>query len=336
MKREILVVSLVFLFTSCIIPVTQVKALDGYDSLGYVYDTYQVSSSADDAFLTVGSQFNSDWDYVPVKHSYLDTIIGLRFENVSIPDNSTHFGAVRAVYLSLYSDSATYIPEPCLVTGYYCDEYNGSSFSSYSDLLNRAVRANPFSIDCYDLHAVSGVGQWVNSSNFYGQSIGVIPDAPSAITFKILSTSGSGLRQARTFDYNSSLGAKLYVVYELFEATDIFGVFVEKYRGYEIYNNGEYENFYQDYTEVDPVGVLSVSESNPYRIDFDDLGFESCWNDPTYFIRDESLRKILNRMWNHPLFEHESIFTKCPMLSDTFRKEYIDIIPPDAKLPYKM
>ena len=53
-------------------------------------------------------------------------------------------------------------------------------------------------------------------------------------------------------------------------------------------------------------------------------------------IRQEPLKTILERMWNHPIYSESSIFKECPMLSDEFRNKYIDTIPPNAKLPFRM
>jgi MoaA/NifB/PqqE/SkfB family radical SAM enzyme len=53
-------------------------------------------------------------------------------------------------------------------------------------------------------------------------------------------------------------------------------------------------------------------------------------------VRDEPFKDILDRMWSHPMYSEKSVFRECPMLSDDFRSKYIDIIPPDAKLPYRL
>ena len=53
-------------------------------------------------------------------------------------------------------------------------------------------------------------------------------------------------------------------------------------------------------------------------------------------VRDEPLKEILDRMWSHPMFSENWVKKECPMLNEEFRKKYIDTIPPDTKLPYKM
>jgi MoaA/NifB/PqqE/SkfB family radical SAM enzyme len=53
-------------------------------------------------------------------------------------------------------------------------------------------------------------------------------------------------------------------------------------------------------------------------------------------VREESLKAILERMWNHSMFSESCIKKECPMLNEEFRKKYIDIIPPGTKLPFKM
>jgi len=53
-------------------------------------------------------------------------------------------------------------------------------------------------------------------------------------------------------------------------------------------------------------------------------------------VREEPLKTILERMWRHPMFSESCMFKECPMLSEEFRKKYIDTIAPDAKLPFRM
>lgn len=53
-------------------------------------------------------------------------------------------------------------------------------------------------------------------------------------------------------------------------------------------------------------------------------------------VRDEPLKVLLDRMWSHPMYSEPCIFSECPMISEEFRNKYIDTIPPDAKLPFRM
>jgi len=53
-------------------------------------------------------------------------------------------------------------------------------------------------------------------------------------------------------------------------------------------------------------------------------------------VREEPLKTILERMWKHPMFSESCMLKECPMLSEEFRKKYIDTITPDAKLPFRM
>lgn len=53
-------------------------------------------------------------------------------------------------------------------------------------------------------------------------------------------------------------------------------------------------------------------------------------------IRDEPLKDILERMWSHEMFEMDWTKKECPMLNDEFRKKYIDTIPKDWKLPFRI
>ena len=53
-------------------------------------------------------------------------------------------------------------------------------------------------------------------------------------------------------------------------------------------------------------------------------------------IREEPVKKILERMWKHPMYNEPCLAEECPMLSDEFRRKYIDTIPADAELPFQM
>lgn len=53
-------------------------------------------------------------------------------------------------------------------------------------------------------------------------------------------------------------------------------------------------------------------------------------------IRQEPLKTILDRMFNHPIYKHSCMSKECPMINEDFRKKYINLIPDGTKLPYRM
>jgi MoaA/NifB/PqqE/SkfB family radical SAM enzyme len=53
-------------------------------------------------------------------------------------------------------------------------------------------------------------------------------------------------------------------------------------------------------------------------------------------IREETVKAILERMWKHPMFGERCVSEECPMLSNEFRAKYIDTIPVEAELPYRL
>ncbi len=53
-------------------------------------------------------------------------------------------------------------------------------------------------------------------------------------------------------------------------------------------------------------------------------------------VREEQLKTILERMWDHKMFSEDWVHKECPMLNEEFRKKYIDTIQPNTKLPYKI
>jgi MoaA/NifB/PqqE/SkfB family radical SAM enzyme len=53
-------------------------------------------------------------------------------------------------------------------------------------------------------------------------------------------------------------------------------------------------------------------------------------------VREEPLKIILEKMWENPMFCEDWAKKECPMLNKEFRKKYIDSIPSNIKLPFKM
>lgn len=65
---------------------------------------------------------------------------------------------------------------------------------------------------------------------------------------------------------------------------------------------------------------------------------QSCFAVPLSFgnIHEEPYEDILERMYNHEMFKEDWASKECPMLSKEFREKYIDTIPKDAPLPYRI
>jgi len=53
-------------------------------------------------------------------------------------------------------------------------------------------------------------------------------------------------------------------------------------------------------------------------------------------IREEPLNTILERMWDHSMFNEGWVKEECPMINKEFRAKYIDTIPKGCKLPFRM
>lgn len=92
--------------------------------------------------------------------------------------------------------------------------------------------------------------------------------------------------------------AKLYVHYGAAPPPpeNVTATWIERLNGLDIYQSWGYENFYEDYTEVDPLGLIWTTEANPYRINFIDFGFEEFWNHRHYFEREAQVGDIWNNL----------------------------------------
>ena len=75
------------------------------------------------------------------------------------------------------------------------------------------------------------------------------------------------------------------------------------------------------YAYISPFGEIQPCSSMP-------LSFGN--------IRQEPVKTILERMWKHSLYSESCLSEECPMLSDEFRRKYIDTIPVEAELPFRM
>ena len=53
-------------------------------------------------------------------------------------------------------------------------------------------------------------------------------------------------------------------------------------------------------------------------------------------IREEPLNTLLEKMWGHSMFSESWTKRMCPMIDGEFRKKYIDTIPKDGKLPFRI
>lgn len=53
-------------------------------------------------------------------------------------------------------------------------------------------------------------------------------------------------------------------------------------------------------------------------------------------VREEPLKFILERMWGHTMFSEPWTRRECPMLNKEFRKKYIDTLPRNEKLPFRI
>lgn len=53
-------------------------------------------------------------------------------------------------------------------------------------------------------------------------------------------------------------------------------------------------------------------------------------------VREEPLKVILDRMWDHPMFSESWVDRECPMLNREFREKYVDTIPRGTRLPVRM
>jgi len=111
------------------------------------------------------------------------------------------------------------------------------------------------------------------------------------IAFATLSPAREEAEERSVATIEAGYPAKLYIHYGAgpVDPTNQSAIWVNNTNGLDIYQYQVFENFYEDWTEVDPLNLIGTSALNPYRITFHDFGYEEYWDDPTYFRRDNLL-----------------------------------------------
>ena len=230
----------------------------------------------------------------------LDPEIGirsfLRFEDVPLLKSSKINLATLYVYAGF--DQGETISPGASVTIYGIDEPDCAPFSYSGQVwsLERPYTTASVNWNVSDWHQVTW--KTVNVTSIVKEIINQYAwTQNNSIGFQILGASDTGY-EYRTFEdidhqYHGAY-AYLYLQYDVPPGTPPSGipgdaVFIETYGEYDIWTSLEYENFYEDWTELDPLNLIGTSALNPYRITFADFGYEEYWDDLTYFRRDEDL-----------------------------------------------
>lgn len=204
---------------------------EGYEYVGTYSDEYQISSSSDDAIIMVGVDFQKTSSAIPIKSNFADIIVGLRFNNVFVPKNSTHTSYIFKSSISLFSDLETYVDDTCMVTIYYIDEENPQTFQNYTDLINRPLSVINKNWDARDLHSQ----KWVNTSDIYHLINARVANVTGkSLGFVIYSESSIVQRHFSAYDWDSNYSAKLYITYKLYK---LKSGYEETYRGWDIYSD---------------------------------------------------------------------------------------------------
>jgi len=258
--------------------------------------TVSIQESEDDVWMTEsGNIFGFE-----ASVRMLDPEIGirsfLRFEDVPLLKSSKINLATLNVYAGF--DQGETISPGASVTIYGIDEPDCAPFSYGGQVwsLERSYTSASVNWNVSDWHQVTW--QAVNVTSIVKEIINQYAwTQNNSIGFQILGASDSGY-EYRTFEdidhQHHGAYAYLYLQYDVPPGTPPSGIpgdaiFIETYGEYDIWTSTEYENFYEDWTELDPLNLIGTSELNPYRIQFSDFGFEEFWDDSTYFRRNEDL-----------------------------------------------
>jgi len=154
----------------------------------------------------------------------------------------------------------------------------------------------PYTTNLYQVNLSSFVGSYVKHNITVTRIIREINQGHyfwdgHDIAFATLSPAREEAEERSVATIEAGYPAKLYIHYGVgpVDPTSQGAVWVNNTNGLDIYQYQVYENFYEDWTEVDPLNLIGTSALNPYRITFHDFGYEEYWDDLTYFNRDDLL-----------------------------------------------
>ena len=154
----------------------------------------------------------------------------------------------------------------------------------------------PYTTNFYQVNLSSFVGSYVKHNITVTRIIREINQGHyfwngHDIAFTTLSPAREEAEERSVATIEAGYPAKLYIHYGAgpVDPTNQSAVWVNNTNGLDIYQYQVFENFYEDWTEVDPLNLIGTSALNPYRITFADFGYEEYWDDLTYFRRDEDL-----------------------------------------------
>ncbi|WP_405570963.1 fibronectin type III domain-containing protein [Winogradskyella sp. Asnod2-B02-A] len=188
----------------------------GVDELTTTNETYSIIASGDDAeeFISTGvvSYTSSDLEFVTDTDNATnyDQIIGLRFNNISIPKGAT----IHRAYVQFQADEATSNTTNLVFHGELSDDSNGFSSSSYN-ISSRSLTSSSESWSNVEAWDYSGQNGYKQRSPYLQSIITEIITQPgwevgNAVTFIV---SGSGRRVAESRNGSVNNSPKLVVFY---------------------------------------------------------------------------------------------------------------------------
>lgn len=264
---KVIVILIIIVMSNIIINVPHAEA--GRWRYQYaIEDIYNITQSSDDAVAVINNYFASDGETITLKSNIYDSIIGLRFDNIVLPWNSTHQYRVQSAFLSLYSDHEplSYELESEKVSIYFeRDNYNIQTFSNYTEMISRVPSYNYRNWDLDDVHG----GKWNDSPN-----IGILVNGATGfdndtICFLIYSDRGIWFRYFNTIDSFVDYAPRLHIISYIYEyeeeppsgAED--SEFIETYRDLDIWmiNRTGWVNYTNGWTVSDASDFIDVENS---------------------------------------------------------------------------
>lgn len=232
-----------------------------------VEDIYNITLPTDDAIAIINYEFFLYGDSITLKSYTYDLIVGLRFDNISIPNNATHNYLVDNAYISLYSTMYPYGAGAGSLSIYYERlNYNVQTFTTYIELLQRIPSTNVRNWNLHDVHGLNyTTGQWNDSPNLAILVSEAIEYDNDTICF-LLQSSYGGFRNFRSSEFLEGYAPRLHIISKVYEYEEDppsgydDATYIEQYEGMEIWyqNNSAWLN----YSLYDQIGVDVYSGEN--------------------------------------------------------------------------
>lgn len=271
-KTKIVIILILLISLFNIRPIIEVSGI--VDSVvGHYVIEKQISAYSDDAFLFVNTYFTNSTTAIPLNNNQYGIMIGLRFQDVGLnASTSTTYETIETCRLSFYTtdDYPVESGDTWLTIYGIKDSGDVPTFSSYQDMVDRELYFSHG--NNVNFNTLVGDGEWWNTTDIRVSTRNIVKTTEKDIGFIMYAESGGASRLFRTFEHNSSLAVKLYIMvfqWETYNPEDEDD-YVDTHRGLDIFKTKSYGLYnYVEYVFSETTGISydNSDGDGPYLIE---------------------------------------------------------------------